>query len=82
MITQQIVNEMYFKASKSVFMQCFANFRRNLGNLHIWQDICDVQMTNYAVVLITYGHCTNLLNNNDAGYLLHCMYRRQLAVAF
>ena len=47
-------------------MHCFANFRTNLGKVvRISQDIYYVRMTDNAVILTKYGHCTNLLNNNE-----------------
>ena len=57
---QQIVNETFFAAIKTVVVQRFARFRRNLGNLRISQDICYVRMTDNNDLLTTYGHCANI----------------------
>ena len=64
-IIQQIVDDTLFEARKTVFVQHFARFRMNLGNLHILQDICYVRMTdNNDFFTIIYGYRTSLLNNN------------------
>ena len=68
-ITQQIINEVYFAARKSAVLRRFVNFRTNLDNLRISQDICHVWMTDIARFLTIYGHRANLLNNNSE-YLL------------
>ena len=46
-------------------LQYFANFRTNIGNLRISQDICYVWITDNAIVLIKYGPRANLLNSNN-----------------
>ena len=44
-------------------MQRFERFPTNLGNLHICQDVCYVQMTDNNEFLTIYRHHANLLNN-------------------
>ena len=66
-IIQQIVNETDFAARKAVVVQQFAIFQTNLGKERISQDICYVRVTDNNDFLTIYGHCANLLNNNN-GY--------------